>query len=499
MVTLWLLNSLSKDIGDSVIYSKTARELWIGLEHRFGQSNGAKLYHLQKELAGLLQGTSDIATYFTKLKRLWDGLDSLNTISSALALVSVKVRKWKSEQFPKSRELFTKKWKQKLPGQFQKSTNGFQKSKNPPQRTSIPKARKGKFNPNISCTYYKKIGHSVADCYRIIGFPDGFEFINGKQGQGPIRGNGAFSGDQGDDLTSNFNEVMNQHLSKEQFSQLVQLIKQVKVTDTGSSNSEINANVVAGTIIKYSGSCFSVYNSSTWIIDLGASEHMCFDSSDFISLSPLPIPLDINLPNSFKVTVTHVGRVSIHSDYILENAPLMKRAQVFGEAKEGLYLLEPNYASSRNRYEENVVSSSKQNVFSHVSVSFPFSTSTISDRDMDLSSKQQEKVVCVKIQKLRTDNAFELGKGTQQSAFLSSQGILRQTSCVNTPQQNGIVERKYGHLLEIARALLFQSKVPISYWGECLLTATHLINRLPSKVLKGKTPFFHFVQTITLL
>ncbi|XP_075079781.1 uncharacterized protein LOC142165034 [Nicotiana tabacum] len=79
MVTSWLLNSLSKDIGDSVIYSKTARELWTGLEYMFGQSNRAKLYHLQKELAGLVQVTSDIATYFIKLKCLWDELDSLNS------------------------------------------------------------------------------------------------------------------------------------------------------------------------------------------------------------------------------------------------------------------------------------------------------------------------------------------------------------------------------------------------------------------------------------
>ncbi|XP_049382887.1 uncharacterized protein LOC125847274 [Solanum stenotomum] len=79
IVTLWILNSLSKKIADSVIYSKTVKEIWISLEHRFGQSNGAKLYHIQKELSRLIQGTSNIAGYFTKLKRLWDELDSLNT------------------------------------------------------------------------------------------------------------------------------------------------------------------------------------------------------------------------------------------------------------------------------------------------------------------------------------------------------------------------------------------------------------------------------------
>lgn len=79
MVISWLLNSLSKEIVDNVIYSKTARDLWKELEDRFGQSNGAKLYHLQKELSDLVQGKNDIAGYFTKIKGLWDELDVLNT------------------------------------------------------------------------------------------------------------------------------------------------------------------------------------------------------------------------------------------------------------------------------------------------------------------------------------------------------------------------------------------------------------------------------------
>ncbi|XP_070006609.1 uncharacterized protein [Nicotiana sylvestris] len=77
MVTSWLLNSLSKDNRDSVIYSKSTKELPISLEHKFEKSNVAKLYHLRKELSSLVQGTNDIASYFTKLKRLWDELDSL--------------------------------------------------------------------------------------------------------------------------------------------------------------------------------------------------------------------------------------------------------------------------------------------------------------------------------------------------------------------------------------------------------------------------------------
>lgn len=79
MVISWLLNSLYKDIGDNVFYSKITKEIWDSLEHRFGKSNGAKLFQLQKELNSLTQGNTDISSYFTKLKHLWDELDSLNT------------------------------------------------------------------------------------------------------------------------------------------------------------------------------------------------------------------------------------------------------------------------------------------------------------------------------------------------------------------------------------------------------------------------------------
>lgn len=45
------------------------------------------------------------------------------------------------------------------------------------------------------------------------------------------------------------------------------------------------------------------------------------------------------------------------------------------------------------------------------------------------------------------------------------------------------------HLLEVAKALRFQSGVPLKLWGHCIFTAISIINRLPSKLLADKSPF----------
>ena len=67
--------------------------------------------------------------------------------------------------------------------------------------------------------------------------------------------------------------------------------------------------------------------------------------------------------------------------------------------------------------------------------------------------------------------------------------ILHQTSCVDTPSQNGVAKRKNRHLLEPARALLFQIHVPKHFWVDVVFAVCFLINRMPSLVLNWATPY----------
>ncbi|GKB71184.1 retrovirus-related pol polyprotein from transposon TNT 1-94 [Tanacetum coccineum] len=58
-----------------------------------------------------------------------------------------------------------------------------------------------------------------------------------------------------------------------------------------------------------------------------------------------------------------------------------------------------------------------------------------------------------------------------------------------TPQQNRVVERKHRHFLETARALRLHAGLPKKFWGNFILAATYLINKMPMKQLVWKTPF----------
>ena len=87
-----------------------------------------------------------------------------------------------------------------------------------------------------------------------------------------------------------------------------------------------------------------------------------------------------------------------------------------------------------------------------------------------------------KIQVLRTDNATDYFNSILGD-YLVKEGIVHQSSCVNTPQQNGIAERKNRHILDVARSLMFSTNVPKCFWGKAVLTAAYLINRMPSSVL----------------
>ena len=90
-----------------------------------------------------------------------------------------------------------------------------------------------------------------------------------------------------------------------------------------------------------------------------------------------------------------------------------------------------------------------------------------------------------KIKMIRSDNGPEF----MLREFYDQKGIIHQRSCVYTPQQNGRVERRHQHILNISRALMFQSRLPKKFWSYAVLHAIYLINRIPTKILNNKSSY----------
>ncbi|KAG8493268.1 hypothetical protein CXB51_010719 [Gossypium anomalum] len=98
----------------------------------------------------------------------------------------------------------------------------------------------------------------------------------------------------------------------------------------------------------------------------------------------------------------------------------------------------------------------------------------------------------IKTQFGKTIKQFQSDWGGEYRAFtrvLASQGIVHRLTCPYTSEQNGIVERKHRHIVDMGLTLLAQADLSMRYWGYAFCCAVHLINRLPTPVLQGKSPF----------
>ena len=93
-----------------------------------------------------------------------------------------------------------------------------------------------------------------------------------------------------------------------------------------------------------------------------------------------------------------------------------------------------------------------------------------------------------KIKCLRTDNGGEYKNDLFQK-ICEENGIVRHFTVKNTPQQNGVAERMNRTLLEKVRCMLSNAGLGKEFWAEAITYACHLINRLPSAAIGGKTPF----------
>lgn len=180
----------------------------------------------------------------------------------------------------------------------------------------------------IHCNYCKKPGHTRDKCFKLHGFPADFKFTKPKRvvAQAEIS-------DQSTNVVGNSSSPSQSvgtsfgnspaGFTPEICSQLMNLLKSAQSSESAGSS----VNFAGNLSVLPSFACFSDSNHASWILDSGASDHMCFIKSLFTSMTPLSQPLHISLPNGQLVTILHSGTVPLINDIILTNVlyvPLFK-------------------------------------------------------------------------------------------------------------------------------------------------------------------------------
>nr|GEU48121.1 hypothetical protein [Tanacetum cinerariifolium] len=103
------------------------------------------------------------------------------------------------------------------------------------------------------------------------------------------------------------------------------------------------------------------------------------------------------------------------------------------------------------------------------------------------------KDIMVKI--IRCDNGGEF-KNQEMNKFCIKKGIKREFSNARTPQQNGVAERRNRTLIEAARTMLADAKLPVTFWAEAVNTACYVQNKVLVNKSQDKTLYELFNSSI---
>ncbi|GJW63602.1 copia protein [Tanacetum coccineum] len=299
-----------------------------------------------------------------------------------------------------------------------------------------------------------------------------------------------------------------------------------------------------------------------WISDSGASDHMSPHLNLFITTKHLKKPIIVHLPDGTSKTMTIVGQVQLTPSLILTDVfyvpdfqlnllsvdKLIKTRQLaacfypndfvfrdlttnqivaVGKGYKNLYICKPTLdqatfdaqVSTFCKTYQNIipVHCFNKNAFSNSVSKHSVDIKTFHERLAHTSTQVYDLLVSflayvtnhfkASVKIIRLDNGIEIVNAACNSLFMSKY-ILHKRFMAYTPQQNGVVERKHRHLLDTARAIRLHVKLPIKFWGDCVLAATYLINKMPMEILEwkslyeklfGQPPVYDYLRVIGCL
>nr|CAD1820262.1 unnamed protein product [Ananas comosus var. bracteatus] len=319
-----------------------SREMWIDLEERFSQGNAPRVHQIKRDLSLLQQDGLSIATYFTKMKALWDELSMYSTVP--------KCSYGAAKEFMQERE--KEKVHQFLMGlgdayntvqsqilsidpmpnlskvyafvvREEKQQSLFANRGPKVEAAALHVSNVVKTNQRDSnrfkerCDHCKKLGHNKSRCYELVGYPPNWS--NRRSSRFVPASNAAFSQTFSNMQTEQSSGVPYTSanssqatkvdasplagLNREQYDQLLILL--------GAKKSRMKESL--------SGKVFQNFCEAEWILDSGASDHMIASERALAQSKIANNKPPVRLSNGTYMSISKIGCIPLSHNIFLNN------------------------------------------------------------------------------------------------------------------------------------------------------------------------------------
>ncbi|XP_019089143.1 PREDICTED: uncharacterized protein LOC109127963 [Camelina sativa] len=508
MVVGWLRTSITPRVRSTVSYHTSARDLWENLRKRFSVGNKVRVNHLRSQIALCRQEGQSVIDYYGKLAALWDELYTYKPLPvcscdgctcGVYTTIAAEREEEKVNQFvmgldetkfanvihsiidadpsPALDQAYSRviREEQRILAarsrEQQQDAVGFVARRDSLSSAPIsgdPRVETSGRERSLLCSHCGRTGHEKAFCWQLVGYPEWYterNVRNSGRGSAAARGRGRGAGRGRGQAVAAYTTSPNVTLSD--FSPEQWKALSLVALEKMKSNPDKLSGKIPGDVI----------------IDTGASHHMTGNISLLTDLVDTPSCsvgfADGSVTFSNRKGILHLtDRVSLLDVLYVPNlnCSLISVSKILKQMKNCFALFTDTLCVLQDRFTRTLIGAGEERdgVYYLTDVATTNVTRVAASVDQTLWHQRLG------------HPAFSV---LSSLPFFASQGIIHQTSCVGTPQQNGRVERKHRHILNVARSLLFQAGLPVFFWGEAVLTAAYVINRTPSKLHKGRSPY----------
>ncbi|KAF5471727.1 hypothetical protein F2P56_008500 [Juglans regia] len=189
LVLSWLMNSISKDIRNSLLYVASAVDLWNELKTRYLRSDGPRVFLLEKSLSSITQGSSSITEYFSVFKTLWDEYQSEYVLKFLVGLndsyASVRSQLLLIFPLPSMAKVFSLLLQEESQRQLTNSvcheTHALLVKQNTQPFVQSKFSKDKQKKSSLYCTHCGYNGHTMENCFQVHGYPPGWIGLKGKR------------------------------------------------------------------------------------------------------------------------------------------------------------------------------------------------------------------------------------------------------------------------------------------------------------------------------